>query len=57
MDASCPMTIISPPTVGAVLTSRIRNVYLMITDSIDKIADYVKAGAEIITVYSVVEAR
>jgi pentose-5-phosphate-3-epimerase len=51
------MTIISPPTVGAVLTSRIRNVYLMITDSIDKIADYVKAGAEIITVYSVVEAR
>ncbi|MEE3288719.1 MAG: hypothetical protein VX249_10975 [Pseudomonadota bacterium] len=51
------MTIISPPIVGAVLTSHIRDVHLMITDSIDKIADYVKDGAEVITVYSVVEAR
>jgi len=58
MDGSfCPMTKISPPIVGAVRTSFIRDAHLMITDSFDKIADYVKAGADVITVYSVAEAR
>ena len=47
------MTTISPSIVGAVRTSFIREAQLMITDSFDKIADYVKAGADVITVYSV----
>ena len=51
------MTKISPPIVGAVRTSFIRDAHLIITDSFDKIADYVKAGADVITVYSVAETR
>ena len=53
----CPMTTISPSIVGAVCTSLIKDAHLMITDSIDKITNYVKASADVITVYSVVEAR
>lgn len=47
----CPMTTIGPPIVKAVQTSMLKDVHLMIEAPLHKIADYVAAGADIVTVH------
>jgi len=48
----CPMTTIGPPVVAAVRTSLVKDVHLMITDPVQKVGDYVKAGADVVTVHA-----
>ena len=48
----CPMTTIGPPVVKAVRTSLFKDVHLMITDPVQKVAEYVRAGADIVTVHA-----
>lgn len=47
----CPMTTIGPPVVKAVHTSMLKDVHLMIEAPLHKVADYVAAGADILTVH------
>jgi ribulose-phosphate 3-epimerase len=48
----CPMTTIGPPVVEAVKTSLVKDVHLMIDDPVQKVADYVRAGADVVTVHA-----
>jgi ribulose-phosphate 3-epimerase len=45
----CPATTFGPPVVKAMRTTLLKDAHLMIVDPIDKVADYVAAGADIIT--------
>jgi ribulose-phosphate 3-epimerase len=47
----CPMTTIGPPVIKAVKTPLVKDVHLMITDPVQKLGDYVRAGADIVTVH------
>ncbi len=47
----CPMTTIGPPIVKAVRTPLLKDVHLMITEPVHKVADYVAAGADLVTVH------
>ncbi|MBL8778762.1 MAG: ribulose-phosphate 3-epimerase [Acidimicrobiales bacterium] len=47
----CPMTTIGPPVVKAVRTSMLKDVHLMIEAPLHKVADYVAAGADMVTVH------
>src|SRR3954471_7761231 len=47
----CPATTIGPPVVAAVETSMLKDVHLMIEAPLHKVADHVKAGADIVTVH------
>ena len=47
----CPMTTVGPPFIKAVRTSLLKDVHLMIADPFPKLADYVSAGADILTVH------
>ena len=47
----CPMTTIGPPLIKAVKTSMLKDVHLMIENPLDKLEDYVAAGADMITVH------
>ena len=47
----CPMTTIGPPVVKAVRTSMIKDVHLMIEAPLRKVADYVAAGADMVTIH------
>ena len=47
----CPMTTIGPPIVKAVRTSMLKDVHLMIEAPLHKVADYVAAGADMVTVH------
>ena len=47
----CPMMTLGPPVIKAVKTPMWKDVHLMITDPLDKVKDYVAAGADIITVH------
>jgi len=46
-----PMMTVGPPFVKALKTRLLKDVHLMIRDPLDKIGDYVAAGADIITVH------
>jgi ribulose-phosphate 3-epimerase len=46
-----PMTTVGPPLIKAVKTPLFKDVHLMIQDPLEKIKDYVAAGADIITVH------
>ncbi len=48
----CPMTTIGPPVVGAVKTPLLKDVHLMVNEPERKVADYVRAGADIVTVHA-----
>jgi ribulose-phosphate 3-epimerase len=48
----CPMSTIGPPVVKAVRTSLFKDVHLMIADPLQKVAEYVRAGADIVTVHA-----
>jgi ribulose-phosphate 3-epimerase len=47
----CPMSTIGPPVVKAVRTPLLKDVHLMITEPVHKVADYVAAGADLVTVH------
>lgn len=47
----CPMMTFGPPLVAAAKTELIKDVHLMIADPLEKISDYVAAGAGIVTVH------
>jgi ribulose-phosphate 3-epimerase len=45
----CPLTTVGPPFIKAIRTPLLKDAHLMIVDPIDKVADYVAAGADIVT--------
>ncbi len=47
----CPMTTVGPPLIKAVKTSLIKDVHLMVAEPLAKLGDYVRAGADIVTVH------
>jgi ribulose-phosphate 3-epimerase len=47
----CPMMTVGPPFIKAVKTPLLKDVHLMIEEPLAKVADYVAAGADIITVH------
>jgi ribulose-phosphate 3-epimerase len=47
----CPMMTMGPPVIKAVKTSMRKDVHLMITDPLEKVGDYVAAGADVLTVH------
>ena len=47
----CPSMTIGPPLIKAVKTPMLKDVHLMISDPLNKVADYVAAGADMITVH------
>lgn len=47
----CPMTTVGPPFIKNVRTSMLKDVHLMIENPLVKLADYVAAGADIVTVH------
>ena len=47
----CPMMTVGPPFIKAIKTSLLKDVHLMIEEPLEKVADYVSAGADIITIH------
>lgn len=47
-----PMMTFGPPLVRAMRTSLLKDVHLMIRDPLDKLADWVAAGADLITIHA-----
>jgi ribulose-phosphate 3-epimerase len=47
----CPMMTVGPPFIKAIKTSLLKDVHLMIEEPLEKVADYVAAGADIITIH------
>jgi ribulose-phosphate 3-epimerase len=46
-----PMMTIGPPVIRAIKTRLLKDVHLMIRDPLDRLVDYVAAGADIVTVH------
>jgi ribulose-phosphate 3-epimerase len=52
MDGTfCPPLTVGPPVIGALRTSLRKDVHLMIDDPLNKVGDYVAAGADVVTVH------
>jgi ribulose-phosphate 3-epimerase len=47
----CPMMTVGPPFIKAIRTSLLKDAHLMIDEPLEKVADYVAAGADIITIH------
>ena len=47
----CPMMTVGPPFIKAVKTPLLKDIHLMIEDPLDKLENYVAAGADMITVH------
>jgi ribulose-phosphate 3-epimerase len=47
----CPMMTVGPPLIKALKTPLLKDVHLMINEPLNKVADYVTAGADIITIH------
>jgi ribulose-phosphate 3-epimerase len=47
----CPMMTVGPPLIKALKTPLLKDVHLMIDDPLNKVAEYVAAGADIITIH------
>lgn len=47
----CPMLTVGPPFIKAVKTPLLKDAHLMIDEPLTKVADYVAAGADIVTVH------
>ena len=47
----CPMMTVGPPFIKAIKTPLFKDVHLMIEEPVNKVADYVAAGADMITVH------
>jgi len=48
----CPMMTFGPPLIKAVKTPLLKDVHLMIEEPLDKVGDYVAAGADLITIHA-----
>ena len=48
----CPMMTLGPPLIKAVKTLLLKDVHLMIEEPLEKVGDYVAAGADLITVHA-----
>jgi len=46
----CPMMTVGPPFIKAIKTSLLKDVHLMVDEPLEKLADYVAAGADILTI-------
>ncbi len=46
----CPQTTVGPPFIKAIRTPLLKDAHLMIVEPLEKVADYVAAGADIITI-------
>ena len=47
----CPMMTVGPPFIKAIKTSLLKDVHLMIEEPLDKVAEYVAVGADIVTIH------
>jgi ribulose-phosphate 3-epimerase len=47
----CPAMTVGPPVVKAIKTPLLKDIHLMITEPLEKVADYVAAGADIVTIH------
>ncbi len=47
----CPMMTVGPPFIKAVKTSMLKDVHLMIADPLEKVAEYVAVGADVVTIH------
>ncbi len=47
----CPMMTLGPPVIKAVKTNMLKDIHLMIADPLPKLAEYVTAGADIVSVH------
>src|ERR1035438_989276 len=47
----CPMMTVGPPFIRAIKTSLLKDVHLMIDEPLEKVAEYVAVGADIVTVH------
>ncbi len=47
----CPMMTVGPPFIRAIKTSLLKDVHLMIEEPLEKVGDYVAAGADIVTIH------
>jgi ribulose-phosphate 3-epimerase len=47
----CPMMTAGPPFIKAVKTSLLKDVHLMIEEPLEKVAEYVAVGADIVTIH------
>ena len=47
----CPMMTVGPPFVKAIKTSLLKDVHLMIEEPLEKVADYVAVGADMVTIH------
>jgi ribulose-phosphate 3-epimerase len=48
----CPAMTVGPPVVKAMRTPLLKDAHLMITDPLEKVGDYVAAGADVVTVHA-----
>ena len=47
----CPMMTVGPPFIKAIKTSLLKDVHLMVEEPLEKVAEYVSVGADIVTVH------
>ena len=47
----CPMMTLGPPFIKAIKTSLLKDVHLMIEEPLEKVAEYVEVGADIVTIH------
>jgi len=47
----CPMMTVGPPFIKAMKTSLLKDVHLMIDEPLEKVAEYVAVGADIVTIH------
>jgi ribulose-phosphate 3-epimerase len=47
----CPMMTVGPPFIKAVRTPLLKDVHLMVDEPVDKVAAYVAAGADVVTIH------
>ena len=47
----CPMMTVGPPFIKALKTPLLKDVHLMIDEPLNKVADYVAAGSDIVTIH------
>jgi len=48
----CPMMTVGPPVIKAMSTSLLKDVHLMIDAPMNKVPDYVAAGADVLTIHA-----
>jgi ribulose-phosphate 3-epimerase len=47
----CPVMTVGPPFIKAIKTPLLKDIHLMITEPLEKVKDYVAAGADIVTIH------